>query len=130
MRLSRGAQRLLDVLRWYGSKFNRIFPFQSKLADHVGVCIRQLRRYVRELVDALLIRVHRGGPHAAEYELAPEAVAGNVRSLSALCPVSAARSFNTVSAPHTATRIERKPAQREDRRFDRALEILLAKGYR
>ena len=128
MRLSRGAQRLLDVLRWYGSKFNRIFPFQSKLADHVGVCIRQLRRYVRELVDALLIRVHRGGPHAAEYELAPEAVAAkNVRSLSALCPIKATGSFNTVSAPHAA-RIERKPAQREDGRFDRALTKLLAMG--
>ena len=128
MRLSRGAQRLIDVLRWYGSRFQRIFPFQSKLAAHLNVCVRQLRRYVRELADALLIRVHRAGPHASEYELAPEAVAGNVRSLSGHCPGKENRPLITVSAPHAAARIERKPAQREDGRFDGARKILLAMG--
>ena len=130
VRLSRGAQRLLDLLRWYGSRFQRIFPFQSKLAAHLGVCVRQLRRYINELVNELLVRVRRAGPHAAEYELAPEALADkNVRSLSGHCPVTARSSFITVSAPQTA-RVERKPPRSEDERFDRALEKLLAQGYK
>ena len=126
MRLSRGAQRLLDLLRWYGSRFRRIHPKQQKLADHLKVKIRQLRYYVRELIDATLLLVRKCGRNSAEYEL----LAGeNCRSIAGLVQVKPVSSFMNVSAPHTA-RPERKPAQKEDRRFDRALELLLAQGYK
>lgn len=128
MKLSRGAQRLLDLLRWYGSRFQRIHPKQEKLAAHLGVKIRQLRYYVRELVDAFLILVRKCGRSSAEYELAPEALTKeNCRSIAGLVQVKPVSSFMNVSAPHTA-RCERKPAQREDGRFDRALQKLLAMG--
>src|ERR1700722_305229 len=81
-KLSRGAQRMLDLLRWYGARFDRIFVFQKKLAAHLGVKVRQLQRYIAELrafklADGKtpLITVQKCGRHAAEYELAPEAVA-------------------------------------------------------
>lgn len=113
MRLSRGGQQLLEVLKWYGGRFKRVHPFQSKLAEHLSVSPRQIRRYVRELADALLLRVHKYGQHAAEYELAPEALTANVRSASGLRPVQAAASSSmNISAPHTA-RADKKPPQRE-----------------
>lgn len=111
--LSRGAQRLLDLIRWYRSKFRRVFPFQLKLAGHLGVTSRQVRRYVRELVDAFLLRVQKCGRNAAEYELAPESLTGNVRSKSAQCPVEPHRPFINTYASHGASE-QRKPPQRED----------------
>jgi hypothetical protein len=108
VKLSRGACRFLDLIRWYRTRFGRVFPFQEKLATHLGVTCRQIRRYIRELVDGLLLRVHKCGHHAAEYELAPEAVTENVRSTSGLRPVVASGPLNTVSAP------QRKPAQKEN----------------
>lgn len=129
MKLSRGAQRLLDLIRWYRSRFGRVFPFQKKIAEHLLVTCRQVRRYVRELVDAFLLRVHKCGQNSAEYELAPEILTENVRSASGLRPSKVSSPLMSTSAPHAA-RVERKPQQREDGRFDRALQILLAQGYK
>jgi hypothetical protein len=114
MRLSRGAQRLLDLLRWYGSRFQRITPTQAKLATHLKVKIRQLRYYVRELVDAFFLRVQKCGRNAAEYELSSEALADkNCRSNAGRMQVECRSTPYTVSVS-VPQRVERKPPQRED----------------
>ena len=69
MRLSRSASDLLDLLCWYGKKFRLIYPTQQRLADHLNLKIRQIRRLVRELRDAGLMVVERAGRKAAEYLL-------------------------------------------------------------
>jgi hypothetical protein len=98
VRLSRGAQRLLDLLCWYGSRFDRIFVFQEKLAKHLGVKIRRLREYVFELKGAELIEVHKCGRSAAEYELCAEAIAAKkCRSSAGLAHVEGRRPLITVS---------------------------------
>jgi hypothetical protein len=121
MRLSRGAQRLLDLLRWYGSRFRRIHPKQEKLATHLKVKIRQLRYYVRELVDATLLLVRKCGRNSAEYELLAQE---KCRSSAGLVQVEAVSSSMNVSVPHTA-RVERKPPRKETA-CDRLIQKLIA----
>ena len=62
MRLSRSAERLLDILCWYGKKFRRIYPSQAKLSSHLGVTIRQVQRLVRELRDAGFVIAKKAAP--------------------------------------------------------------------
>lgn len=68
-RLSRGAQRCLDLLQWYRSRFPRVYPYQSTLARHLKRKLRQTAYYLQELKQAGLIDVIQCGPGPAEYML-------------------------------------------------------------
>lgn len=157
-RFSRGAQRLLDLLRWYGLTFKRgrIFPTQLKLGGQLKVSLSTVRRWLRELKEIGAVFVRKYGRQAAEYELKKAILnqidaAENERStncqrtigdqsiatksgasFSASLPVSV-NSYTHVSKKHTGTQAQtqpqRKPAQMEDK-FDRALAILRAQGYK
>ena len=87
--VSRGAERLLDLLRWYGQRFRRIHPFQSDIAEHLKLTSRQIRRYIRELRSlGILAAVRKFGRQAAEYIFSDEWLAKqNVRSKSGRRPV-------------------------------------------
>lgn len=112
--LSRGAERLLDLLRWHHSRFRRITPKQKDLAGHLGVTMRQIRRYLTELAG--LVTVRKCGRDSAEYVLSAEAfTVQNVRSKSGLCPVEVRSvpyvSSNQVKVPislHTQRKSPRK----------------------
>ncbi len=114
MRLSRKAEELLKILMWWRRKRGRADPLQSKLADMLGVTMRQVRRYLREL--AALVTIRKCGPNAAEYDISAQAeqqlAAQNVRSTSGQCPVnvqSGPYSLSSSSSPSTNMRAERKP---------------------
>jgi hypothetical protein len=156
MNLSRGAQRLLDLLRWYGARFRRIHPAQIKLGMNLKVSIATVKRWLLELKQLGAVIVQKYGPHSAEYELQKAVLAQidgeeNERSMSGLravyersvsgltgpilnvsLPVSV-NSYIHKSKKHTGTQAQtppqRKPAQMEDK-FDRALTILRAQGYK
>jgi hypothetical protein len=123
--LSRGAERLLDLLRWHGRKFRRIIPTQEDLSGHLHVTMRQIRRYLTELAG--LVTVKKCGRHPAEYILSADAVAEkNVRSKSGRSPVEV-RSvpymvFNEVEVG-VSVYARRKPPTKELRGADAAQAI-------
>lgn len=83
--LSRGGERLFEVLRWYFGKFKRVFPAQAKLAEMMKLTVRQIQRYVKELRELGLVKVQKCGHHPAEYLFQPEAIERrNVGSASCL----------------------------------------------
>lgn len=81
MKLSRGAQRCLKLLRWYAAHFQEVFPYRSTIAKHLSVTSRQVDRYISELKKAGLVNVSQAGPQPATYQV----VAGqNVEGMSKL----------------------------------------------
>ena len=92
MKLSRGAQRCLKLLRWYSARFSDVHPSQSKIAKHLEVTDRQVRRYLAELVRAGFLKVRKAGPYEASYLLLAKK---NVRSMSGQRPVFGDASINT-----------------------------------
>lgn len=124
-RISRGAEQLLDLLRWYGQRFKRVFPSQATLARKLDVCARQIRRYLRELEAAGFLSVYRRGPNTAEYHPVAQSLrsldADNAAKMSALCPsivrpasgVPATPPYMLSSAVVSRPRVARKPPQRE-----------------
>jgi len=124
-RISRGAEELLDLLRWYGQRFKRVFPSQATLAEKLDVCSRQIRRYLRELEAAAFLRVYRRGPNTAEYHLIAQALRSldqeNADRMSGLCPsivrpasgISATPPYMLSSVVVSRPRVARKPPQRE-----------------
>jgi DNA-binding transcriptional MocR family regulator len=77
--LSSGAMRLLNLLRSFAARSGAAFPFQRTLATRLGVVIRQVQRYVSELVKKGLIQVKKRQHSSALYFLLPD-VASNVAS--------------------------------------------------
>ena len=69
VKLSRGAQRCLKLLRWYAAKFSQVFPYRSTIAKHLGVTSRQVDRYISELKKAGLINVFQCGQQPASYQV-------------------------------------------------------------
>lgn len=69
MPLSRGASRLLKLLRWYTARFSTVYPFLSSLGSNLGCHPSTVRRWSKELQTADLLRICRRGPHSALYEL-------------------------------------------------------------
>lgn len=149
--LSRGAQHLLDLLRWYSSKFRRVHPSQAKLGSHLHVSISTVKRWLLELKRIGAVAVQKYGRQAAEIEFNKAVLAQidaeeNERSTSglrAVCERSVSgQTGATISASlstfpsyiqnvskKTHTQPQRKPPQKEDV-FDRALAMMLAKGYK
>jgi hypothetical protein len=134
MRLSRGAERLLDLLRWYGARFRRIFTKQSKLAAHLKVCVQQIRRYLVELRG--LVTVYKCGRNPAEYVLSQDSVdqydaSENARLTRGRCAVDA-RSIASASlllsvAVSQSRSVPRKPPRRQTA-LERASERFLREG--
>jgi hypothetical protein len=109
--LSRGAENLLKLLRWYQKKFKRVFPLQEKLASFCKVTIRQLQRYLQELRDAALIIVKKHGHLSAEYFVAQEVPEQNVMSESGLRQVCVASvSGLTPAGPYCVNSSETGPS--------------------
>ncbi len=135
MRLSRGADRLLDLLRWYGARFRRIFPKQAKLAAHLKVCVQQIRRYLLELKRAGFVQVLSGGRSSAEYVLLQAAqdhqhASENARLTRAQCATNArfeAGPTLYLSANVPVSRVARKPARKETA-LERAGRLFVAEG--
>lgn len=50
--LSRGAQRCLQILQYYSRGKGYCWPAQSTLAEKLGVTVRQVKRYIRELKES------------------------------------------------------------------------------
>lgn len=69
MKLSRGAQRCLKLLRWYAAHFQEVYPYRSTLAKRLGVSIRQLTNYICELKKAGFVSVSQEGPQSASYHV-------------------------------------------------------------
>lgn len=67
--LCAGAKRLLGIIQSLHSIRGEVFPFQRTLARRLGVCVRTVKRWVRQLVDAGLLAVHRRGRTSALYSL-------------------------------------------------------------
>lgn len=65
--LSRGAQRCLDLLKWYSARFRDVYPLQSTIAAKLGKSTRQVRHYLAELKSAGLVDVRKAGPNPATY---------------------------------------------------------------
>ena|SRR5579864_553808 len=82
--LSRGAQKCLDLLRWYAARFGEVYPYQDTIAKRLGVTDRQVRRLLGELKAAHLIQINKQGRNPATYQLLP---VENVRSMSGRCSV-------------------------------------------
>lgn len=92
MQLSRGARRCLNLIQWYAARFAEVFPYQKTIAQKLGMCVRQIGRYIRELVAAGYLRVRRNGPTSCTYEVLKAlerklVTSENVRSLSEQCPI-------------------------------------------
>jgi len=69
MPLSRGARRCLQLLKWYAARFDDVFPYQETLARRLGVGVRQVKRYIRELVAAELVAVSNPGRGPNSYQV-------------------------------------------------------------
>lgn len=69
MKLSRGALRLLKILRRYAARYDCVFPYRSTLAKEMNVSPRQLSNYIAELKRAGLIEVFQSGPQPATYQV-------------------------------------------------------------
>ena len=82
--LSRGAQRCLDLLKWYSARFRDVYPLQSTIAKNLGKKERQVRNYLSELKAAGLLQIKRDGPNPALYVLIEQQpTAKNCRSFAA-----------------------------------------------
>lgn len=117
MYLSRGARRCLQLIQWYADRFSEVFPYQKTLAQKLGLCVRQIGRYIRELVKSGCLRVLRQGPTSCTYkvlkviERKPVRTA-NVRSLSDHCPIKPPVSLYE-SGSRVFNSYKRKPARVE-----------------
>ena len=59
--VSIGAKMIYGRLARYAGKDSYCYPKKKTLADEVGLSVRQLHRYINELVDLKLIHVERKG---------------------------------------------------------------------
>jgi len=55
--ISAGAKLCFAKLAQYAGKDGKAFPFQKTLGVQLGVCVRQVKRYINELVKYRLIEV-------------------------------------------------------------------------
>jgi len=113
MNLSRGARRLLDLLKSFARRSGRAFPFQKTLAEKLEVKIRTIKRWVRELREAGLIAVRRRQHSSAEYEIqkgqnVPSDVPSGVENVPSGHPVSLLTEVKSFSGGECA-RVPRKP---------------------
>lgn len=69
MKLSRGAHKLLKLLRWYAARFANVIPSRAKLAANLKVGVATIGRWMKELKTLGLVKVTLYGPNSAEYEL-------------------------------------------------------------
>jgi hypothetical protein len=154
-RFSRGARHLLDLLRWYGSRFRgQIYPTQAKLGGHLKVSLSTVRRWLRELKEIGAVFVRKYGRQAAEYELKKAILnqidaAENERSTNCQRTIgdqsiatkngASFSASSDVHLPHTAcaskkqteTQAPRPQAERKlPEKFERALAMLKAQGYK
>lgn len=60
-RLSLGARMLYGVLKSYAWHHDAVWPGQERVADELGISVRSLREYGRELVDVGLVTIRRRG---------------------------------------------------------------------
>lgn len=67
MRLSRGAMRLSDLIQWYARKFPSVFVSVAKMAEHLSVCTRTVKRWLAELRQSGKVAVEYHGPRGAVY---------------------------------------------------------------
>lgn len=67
MRLSRGARRLLDLLKWFYRRFGRSFPNQDRLRKLLNCGLRSVKRWLSELVRTGLVLVQRRYRRSNEY---------------------------------------------------------------
>ena len=121
MNLSRGARRLLDLLKSFARRSGRAFPFQKTLAEKLEVKIRTIKRWVRELREGGLIAVRRRQHSSAEYEIqkgqeyeiqkgqnVPSDVPSGVENVPSGHPVSLLTEVKSFSGGECA-RVPRKP---------------------
>lgn len=117
--LSRGAQRCLDLLKWYAARFRDVYPLQSTIAKNLGKQERQVRNYLTELKSAGLLQVKRDGPNPAMYVLLEQQpTAKNCRSFAAqiatLLPLKRRASISESSCLTQERVWPRKPPTMED----------------
>lgn len=62
-----GARRLENLLQWYTEKFPTVFPSIAKLAEHLDVCSRTVKRWIAELKEYGSLKVQHHGPRGAVY---------------------------------------------------------------
>ncbi len=66
MRLSRGARRLFDLIRWYACRFPEVFPLRSTLARRLKCSCPTVGRWLAELKRLGILLVRQAGPQAAK----------------------------------------------------------------
>ena len=110
MNVSRGARRLLDLLKWYRSKFPKIYVSLTKLASQLDCCVRTVKRWIAELKAEKLISVAHHGPRGAVFSVpdVPDSVPDSVPDRSPHLLLSS-RS-KTVRSGYRPFLPERKPA--------------------
>jgi hypothetical protein len=95
VKLSRGAQRLLKILRRYAARYDVIFPYRSTLAKEMNVSPRQLSNYIAELKNAGLVAVFQSGPQPATYQVvAAENCKASAKLVQSKFPASAFHPYN------------------------------------
>lgn len=109
--MSRGAERCLALLRWYASRFERVYPKRSTLAKRLAVSSRSVDNYLRELKTCGFVGILQEGPHPASYHVLSaencEASAKLLRSFSDPTYSYMSLSSNTQSSLASATPVER-----------------------
>lgn len=69
MQLSRGALALFAKILEYSKLERGAFPLRKTLAAKIGVCLRSIGYYLRELVKAGLLRIRRRARTSSLYEI-------------------------------------------------------------
>jgi hypothetical protein len=65
--LSSNARRVLDLFRWYWRKLGGCWPKQRFIAAKIGKSVETVKRAVKELLTAGLVKIFRHGPRGATY---------------------------------------------------------------
>ncbi len=122
MHLSPGAQRLLDALKDYTCRYDRVFPFQKTLAEKLRCSIQTIRRWVAELKKAGAVAVKKCGRTSATYTLVKSFLEQQIKAVRGLRevikrsgvahPYSSVKSY--IKKQYTAWNPpRRKPPERE-----------------
>jgi len=85
MQLTRGALALYAKILEYSKLERGAFPLRKTLAAKIGVCLRSIGYYLRELVKAGMLRIRRRARTSSLYEIVPKTPDPKQLCLS-LCP--------------------------------------------
>lgn len=67
MRLSHGARRLSGLLQWYARKYPTVYLSVAKMAKHLEVCARTVKRWLAELRVSKQLSIAYHGPRGGVY---------------------------------------------------------------